>query len=454
MRATRSRYLLLMKDLVTCSDPLEEETEQLRRVFVMISKTAETLDRALAEHSLTLSALALQRACVNLPFPLISPGRRLIKRGSLLREAAKGEEPREFLLFTDSILYFSRVSDETWLGARPPLQRRRSKSGNDAQIRRMGEEGMTESDKWRFQGKLNLQDVTVIKGGGDNDSKRVEILSPTESFAVYAATITDCQAWIDAIREAKALFLSSVQTLGRPLSTLTSSASTHHLRLALQALPAEPERRKVDQYVPAVWVPDQKAAACMRCGKPWTILRWRHHCRLCGAVVCADCSTKTFFIVHPRSKEASNNRPTRACNTCYEHVFPLIAEHNEDFSDNLRRQTLDHRPSTITLSSTTSAPRHSSDSAQPLNSGGLSGFSSSTGPELDNGLPELTPALLELGASPFAGALKRTEVQRLEVTARLSLVEAGIGDPLNRPSQLMGSRAVKRLSVLLGKGDR
>ncbi|KZT53222.1 hypothetical protein CALCODRAFT_60388 [Calocera cornea HHB12733] len=447
------RYLLLLKDLVACSDPTDDETEQLRRVFVMVSKTAETLDRALAEHSLTLSALALQRACVNLPFPLISPGRRLIKRGALIREGPKSEEPREFLLFTDCILYFSRVADEKWLGARPPLARRRSKSGNDAQIRRMGEEGMAESDKWRYQGKLSLQDVTVVGGGAEEqreDGRRFEILSPQESFAVYAGSKVDCQAWLDAIREAKAIFLSSLQTLSRPLSTLTSSTSTRHLRLALQALPAEPDRQRVDHFVPAVWVPDQKAPACMRCGKPWTVLRWRHHCRLCGSVVCADCSTKTFFVAHSNSQEPPK-RPARACNTCYETVFPLIAGRDEDIADgDLSRPPLDHRLSTITVSSTTSVHRPSSESAQAM---GISGFHTSEATEIDDGLPELTATLLELGVSPFAGALKRTEVQRLEVTARLSLVEASFGGPPSRSLPIAG-RAVKRLSVLLGKGDK
>ncbi|EJU02996.1 hypothetical protein DACRYDRAFT_99426 [Dacryopinax primogenitus] len=445
------RYLLLLKDLVTYSDPHEEETEQLRRVFVMVSKTAETLDRALAEHSLTLSALALQRACINLPFPLISPGRKLIKRRPLLRESPKALEPRECLLFTDCILLFAPLSEEGWLsGSRPGLQRRRSKSGNDAQIRRSGEEEMRESERWRWVGKLEIKDVTVVGARCAGEGvRKFELLSPKESFAVYAASAAECQAWIDAIRETKSLYLSSIQTFSRPLDTLTSSTSTRHLRLSLQALPAEPERKKVEHFVPAVWVPDRKATACMRCGKPWTVLRRRHHCRLCGSVVCSRCSTKTFFIVHPGAPGPSENKPTRACNTCYENVFPLIAERSDECPDGLPHAALDHRLSTVTLSSTTSVLRsdgdyHGSDSA--------SGFGH-PGPELDNGLPELTPTLLELGVSPFAGALKRTEVQRLEVTARLSLVETGNGEAANR-FHTIGGRAVKRLSVLLGKSDK
>jgi hypothetical protein len=106
---------------------------------------------------------------------------------------------------------------------------------------------------------------------------------------------------------------------------------------------------------------------------------------------------------------------------------------------------MDRRTSTLTLSSTTSA------AARPTSESNLA--VGSTVAELDSGLPELTPTLLELGVSPFAGALKRTEVQRLEVTARLSLVETGVGDSTRRP-QTLGGRAVQRLSVLLGKAEK
>lgn len=103
-----------------------------------------------------------------------------------------------------------------------------------------------------------------------------------------------------------------------PNSTLTSSTSNQHLRLALQALPyapdpesssASPQKKKgskkdkdrlkekqrrghVEHFVPAIWVPDSKAEACMRCGGVFGWRRRRHHCRLCGKCVCANCSGK------------------------------------------------------------------------------------------------------------------------------------------------------------------
>merc|ERR1712113_669884 len=39
------------------------------------------------------------------------------------------------------------------------------------------------------------------------------------------------------------------------------------------------------------WIPDEEWEHCMICGLPFTIfLRRRHHCRMCGKVVCWACS--------------------------------------------------------------------------------------------------------------------------------------------------------------------
>jgi hypothetical protein len=127
---------------------------------------------------------------------------------------------------------------------------------------------------------------------------------------------------------------------------------------------SEPRERRgtVEHWVPAIWVPDEKAEGCMRCGCSFGWKRGRHHCRLCGRCVCTSCSEKvslltlrsflvghfsiwlifylinicwfvmvlmstlliqTFFISHPNSKDILS-KPTCACNACYEIAFPLL----------------------------------------------------------------------------------------------------------------------------------
>lgn len=38
------------------------------------------------------------------------------------------------------------------------------------------------------------------------------------------------------------------------------------------------------------WAPDADANLCMTCGKSFSLTRRRHHCRLCGRILCNKCS--------------------------------------------------------------------------------------------------------------------------------------------------------------------
>ena len=151
--------------------------------------------------------------------------------------------------------------------------------------------------------------------------------SPTMPV-LFIGTEHDRDEWVSTIRQAKAQILVSLNVTN-PNSTLTSSASTHHVRRSLQALPFppaapsvsldgksqghestrsgvpstqitvenEPSRRrgKVDHWVPAIWIPDEKTRECMRCGQAFGWRRRRHHCRLCGRCVCGGCSDKVGY---------------------------------------------------------------------------------------------------------------------------------------------------------------
>lgn len=114
--------------------------------------------------------------------------------------------------------------------------------------------------------------------------------------SVFTASEDERDEWSTAIRNAKAALLASLNVT-HPNSTLSSSASTNHLRRTLQALPHlpgdtlnQPRRGKVERFVPAVWIPDGRTESCMRCRRSFGWRRRRHHCRLCGRCVCANCS--------------------------------------------------------------------------------------------------------------------------------------------------------------------
>uniref|UniRef100_A0A8D2LPY5 Early endosome antigen 1 n=1 Tax=Varanus komodoensis TaxID=61221 RepID=A0A8D2LPY5_VARKO len=58
------------------------------------------------------------------------------------------------------------------------------------------------------------------------------------------------------------------------------------------------------------WAEDNEVQNCMACGKGFSVTVRRHHCRQCGNIFCAECSSKNALT--PSSK-----KPVRVCDTCF-----------------------------------------------------------------------------------------------------------------------------------------
>ena len=72
-------------------------------------------------------------------------------------------------------------------------------------------------------------------------------------------------------------------------------------QVSVDRMPAELRDLKVaENYSAPVWVPDNRAERCMRCQESFNVLRRRHHCRLCGQVVCWACSSHVSLHVRYR----------------------------------------------------------------------------------------------------------------------------------------------------------
>jgi FYVE, RhoGEF and PH domain containing 5/6 len=76
-----------------------------------------SLNTSLQNHAQSLSLVSLQRSTSNLPFQLVVPGQTLLKRGPLCQiERSEPARDREFLLFSDCMVWLSRSGDETeWM---------------------------------------------------------------------------------------------------------------------------------------------------------------------------------------------------------------------------------------------------------------------------------------------------------------------------------------------------
>ena len=60
------------------------------------------------------------------------------------------------------------------------------------------------------------------------------------------------------------------------------------------------------------WVVDEDCDFCFICAKEFSLFNRRHHCRVCGDLVCDDCSTGTVVL-----SEYYYYGYVRACDHCY-----------------------------------------------------------------------------------------------------------------------------------------
>ncbi|CAG9834081.1 unnamed protein product [Diabrotica balteata] len=67
-----------------------------------------------------------------------------------------------------------------------------------------------------------------------------------------------------------------------------------------------------DYSRPPIWIPDVEAPKCMSCRVNFTVVKRRHHCRNCGKVFCARCSSNSVPL-----PKFGLVKPVRVCNKCF-----------------------------------------------------------------------------------------------------------------------------------------
>ncbi len=67
------------------------------------------------------------------------------------------------------------------------------------------------------------------------------------------------------------------------------------------------------------WIDDSARTRCKICEAEFSIVTRKHHCRRCGDIVCAKCSSKTKEVKNPATKSGSKPETgkVRVCDVCY-----------------------------------------------------------------------------------------------------------------------------------------
>lgn len=79
------RYKMLLEDLFKNTPPTHPDFEDLEKAIVLVQEIASSVNEHIRDHEMMLKMLDLQRSIQGLKENLVSPGRRFLKRGPVLK---------------------------------------------------------------------------------------------------------------------------------------------------------------------------------------------------------------------------------------------------------------------------------------------------------------------------------------------------------------------------------
>ncbi|KAI3653520.1 hypothetical protein MP228_001467 [Amoeboaphelidium protococcarum] len=293
------RYKLLLEDLLKHTPAEHTDYLPLQKALRSIEGVASFVNEMIREQEGMMKVLSLQRNMANLSEDLIAPGRRFLKQGLVLKVCRKTNKPRALFLFTD-ILVYAALSSRSSIGLISAVDKKDFTGFSTAADSGIGislnSQTNINAPSYVFHRLFKLEGMRVVDvQDGPLMQNCFQIISSEKSFAVLCRSEKDKSEWMSAISDAIDKYQSNISTLKK----LDSKENELN----------EDDQQSV--YKAPVWVPDNAVISCMQCEKDFSWKIRRHHCRSCGRVICADCSSKKS-VLPSKFQEALNQADQRA----------------------------------------------------------------------------------------------------------------------------------------------
>ncbi|ORX79645.1 hypothetical protein K493DRAFT_412241 [Basidiobolus meristosporus CBS 931.73] len=285
------RYEMLLKQLSKSIGEDHPDYLSLNKALRYVEDVAKYINEMIRAGEKSIMMVNIQRSLTNFSENLFVPGRTFIHQGVAKKICRKNHQVRKFFLFTDVLIYAS-----------PNL---------------VGE-------TYSFKRKLSLRELHVsdIPDEEGEPENRFKISSREKSFVIYVDKPREKEEWISLICTA----IQNLQDSIAPHEGVNPSNISEEFRNILDdTLRSQHQQLTqpiITEYYSPVWVPDNEASECACCEEPFNpVTRRKHHCRLCGEVVCHSCSSKRFII---KGKYGEEPRVERICDPCYSIKFGSI----------------------------------------------------------------------------------------------------------------------------------
>ena len=315
-RIPRYRMLLaeLLKHLERISvkhgdsiDELRDALEKIKQVATHINawvKRKENMNKVLEIANVVEGSDPRLRS-------LVQPTRTFVKQGQLLRCTRRGTLKSFYVwLFNDMLLYGTPLTLKSGkyrvhkviqlhgcvvgkLKMAPEAAEKYSETKSGANVKAPVEQGTAED-----AGLVDGVDMHSV------DPKALmhfafTVQSPQKSFIMIANSVSDCDAWIGAIRGAATVLMADEIDIGNGRRSFQIRKGTSGYE------------QPVSGRIAPMWQPDSATKKCTLCTRKFGLLRRRHHCRSCGRVVCDVCSGSRHILLH-----INRRKPQRVCDRC------------------------------------------------------------------------------------------------------------------------------------------
>eukprot|EP00092_Neocalanus_flemingeri_P003593 GFUD01003856.1.p1 GENE.GFUD01003856.1~~GFUD01003856.1.p1 ORF type:complete len:774 (+),score=113.91 GFUD01003856.1:3573-5894(+) len=266
------QYKLLLEDYLKHLDSDSDDFDDTTLALKIVSDAAEHANDTVKQGDKFQTMLKLQSRLGDWEF--IRPGRELLKEGELQKISRKGVGSRYFVLLSDCLLYTTYHG--SWAG---------------------------DSTTLKVSYTIPLNQLHVHVPTAEDFQNEFSITSNVRSCTLRARNVQERNEWLDALNSAIEEYRS------RKATFVTLDQLNPVLRF----------EGKLGDSAP-VWIPDQRVTMCQSCSAEFSLVNRRHHCRACGAVVCAPCSANKAPLRY-RQFESS-----RVCDICYQGVEKIYGD--------------------------------------------------------------------------------------------------------------------------------
>ncbi|RXG54224.1 Rabenosyn-5, partial [Armadillidium vulgare] len=107
--------------------------------------------------------------------------------------------------------------------------------------------------------------------------------------------LVDLYLFTDEFHHVRTALISKKQEANEYSSVAETNKLLIRLDKLLTQIPSDPVKRKAVEREIVPWIENKDVPLCPFCAKSFNITRRRHHCRVCGAIMCDDCSQSLSF---------------------------------------------------------------------------------------------------------------------------------------------------------------